>query len=54
MGLQEVPMMDYDYLKNKKILLVDDEEELLRMVCSILEQDGYTNITTAGTVKDAL
>lgn len=47
-------MMDYDYLKNKKILLVDDEEELLRMVCSILEQDGYTNITTAGTVKDAL
>lgn len=47
-------MMDYDYLKNKKILLVDDEEELLHMVCSILEQDGYTNIKTAGTVKDAL
>lgn len=46
--------MEYDYLKNKKILLVDDEEELLRMVRSILEQDGYTRIKTAGTVRDAL
>lgn len=46
--------MLYDYLKHKKILLVDDEAELLRMVTSILMQDGYTEIKTAGTVSDAL
>lgn len=46
--------MSYDYLKHKKILLVDDEAELLRMVTSILTQDGYTEIKTAGTVSDAL
>lgn len=28
--------MDYDYLKNKKILLVDDEQELLQMISSFL------------------
>lgn len=46
--------MEYDYLKSKKILLVDDEEGLLDMVRSILEQDGYTSIKTAGTVADAI
>ncbi|XCP84034.1 response regulator transcription factor [Roseburia hominis] len=46
--------MDYDYLKNKKILLVDDEAELLLMVRSILEQDGYRNIRTALSVAEAL
>ena len=32
--------MDYDYLKNKKILLVDDEQELLQMISSFFIQDG--------------
>ena len=32
--------MDYDYLKYKKILIVDDEADLREMVTSILEQDG--------------
>ena len=32
--------MDYNYLKYKKILIVDDEADLLEMVTSILEQDG--------------
>ena len=46
--------MDFEYLKNKRILLVDDEPELLDMVTSILEEDGYQNIATAGTVGEAL
>lgn len=41
-------------VKNKKILLVDDEEQLLDMVVSILKQDGYTRIRTAVSVKEAL
>lgn len=35
--------MDYDYLKYKKILIVDDEADLREMVTSILEQDGLLN-----------
>ena len=46
--------MDYDYLKYKKILIVDDEGGLLEMVTSILEQDGFKEIKTAGTVSEAL
>lgn len=45
--------MSYEYLKKKRILLVDDEQELLDMVTSILRDDGFQNIKTAGTVKDA-
>lgn len=47
-------MMEYDYLKYKKILIVDDEADLLEMVTSILEQDGFKAIKTAGTVSEAL
>ena len=43
-----------DYIKKKQILLVDDEPELLDMVASILREDGYENIRTAGTVEGAL
>ena len=43
--------MDYDYLKQKRILLVDDEQELLDMVVSILNEDGFQNIKTAKTVS---
>lgn len=46
--------MGYDYLKQKRILLVDDEQELLYMVEGILRKEGYTQIQTAGTVSDAL
>ena len=46
--------MECDYLKQKKILLVDDEEQLRDMVASILAQEGYVRIRTAGTVKEAL
>lgn len=43
-----------EYLKNKRILLVDDERELLDMVVSILKSEGFQNIRTAGSVKEAL
>lgn len=46
--------MDYEYLKNRRILLVDDEQELLDMIISILKSEGFHNIRTAGNVKDAL
>ena len=46
--------MDLAYLKDKRILVVDDEEELLEMVVSILKEDGFWNIRTASSIKDAL
>lgn len=46
--------MKSSYLKSKCILLVDDEQKLLDMVVSILKNDGYTNIQTAGSVKEAI
>ena len=33
--------MNEDYLLNKRILLVDDEQELLDMVLSILTEYGF-------------
>lgn len=46
--------MGFDYLKQKRILLVDDEQELLDMVVSILNDDGFKNIKTAKTVSEAI
>lgn len=46
--------MDFEYLKCKRILLVDDEQELLDMVMSILKTENFINIVTAKTVKEAL
>lgn len=46
--------MDFEYLKKKRILLVDDEQELLDMVVSILKKEGFYNIATAKTIRDAL
>lgn len=46
--------MDFDYLKQKRILLVDDEQELLDMVVSILRDGGFLNIKTAKTVGEAI
>lgn len=46
--------MDYSYLKEKKILVVDDELELLTMVQAILREEGYRNLKTASTVEQAL
>ncbi len=46
--------MSLDYLKNKRILLVDDEPALLCMLLSILKNDGYIHIATAASVREAL
>ncbi len=46
--------MDCEYLKSKRILLVDDEQELLDMVVSILKEEGFCDIWTAKSEKDAL
>lgn len=43
-----------DELKNKKILLVDDETELLKMTEAALRNEGFFNIYTAQNCKDAL
>ena len=47
-------LMDFAYLKSKRILLVDDEQALLDLVVSILQNDGYQNITTAKSVSEAV
>lgn len=46
--------MNTDYLKQKQILLVDDEPELLHLVQSILAEDGFSDIRTAKTMQEAV
>ena len=46
--------MAADYLKEKKILLVDDEKEIIKMITEFLQQDGYSQIRAAGTVAEGL
>lgn len=46
--------MEYKYLRKKRILLVDDEAPLRDMVSSMLAQEGYTQVRTAGNVAEAL
>ena len=46
--------MEHSFLYNKKILLVDDEPDLLKLVSDILTDDGFINIVPAATVKDGI
>jgi DNA-binding response OmpR family regulator len=46
--------MSDTYLKEKKILIVDDEESLREMLISILSNQDYTKIVAADTVRTAL
>lgn len=41
-------------LKNKKILIVDDEKDLLNMIHDILWADGFFNVYTAENCEEAL
>lgn len=43
-------MKENDY----KILVVDDNEELVNMIAAILKEKGYKNVLTAQSVKEAL
>lgn len=43
-----------DELKNKKILLVDDERDLLKTTEAVLRSEGFFNVYTAGNCKEAL
>lgn len=46
--------MDNSFLHTKKILLVDDEPELLKMVSAILTEEGFSNIVTAASVTEGI
>ena len=46
--------MTADYLKQKKILLVDHEKEIIQMITEFLQEDGYMQIRAAGTVLEGL
>ena len=46
--------MEQSFLHTKKILLVDDEPELCKLVIDILSDDGFSNIIDAGTVQTGL
>lgn len=46
--------MDNSFLRTKKILLVDDEPELLKMVNTILTDEGFKNIVTANSMTKAI
>ena len=46
--------MDNSFLHNKKLLLIDDEQEVLKMVTNILKASGFTTIYTAMSVKEAI
>lgn len=46
--------MDNSFLHSKKLLLVDDEPELLKMVSAILKDAGFENIVVAASVKEGV
>jgi len=47
-------MMDNTFLHNKKLLLIDDEPELLKMITVILSDEGFQNLVTALNMKEGI
>jgi len=39
-------------LNNKKVLIIDDEEDILRLIKTVLIKEGIENVFTAATVKE--
>lgn len=46
--------MDNSLINEKKIMLVDDEPELLKLVTTILKDNGFQNILTASSVQEGI
>jgi len=46
--------MDNSFLHSKKLLLVDDEPELLKMVTAILADEGFQRLVTAANMKEGI
>ncbi len=46
--------MNDNYLLDKRILLVDDEQAILDMILSILTEYGFRNVKTAKNVREAM
>lgn len=46
--------MEYSFLHTKKLLLVDDEPDLLKMVSDILTDAGFKNIIFSACEKEAI
>ena len=46
--------MEMSGLKNRRILIVDDEQTLLDLVISVFQNDGYQNIAAAKSVGEAV
>ena len=46
--------MDNSFLHRKKLLLVDDEPDLLKMVSDILKDAGFETVLTAASVRKAV
>ena len=46
--------MDNSFLHSKKLLLVDDEPELLKMVSAILADEGFQRLVTAANMKEGI
>ncbi len=46
--------MDNSFLHTKKIMLVDDEPDLLKLVSNILTDDGFENIVNATSFKEGI
>lgn len=43
-----------DVLKSRRVLVVEDEPALCEAIVSILSEDGYVNVVTAGSVAEAV
>ena len=46
--------MDNSFLHNKRLLLVDDEPELLKMVTAILADEGFQHLVTAANMREGI
>lgn len=47
-------MLNHSFLHDKKLLLVDDEPDLLKLVTAILTDDGFENIVAAASAWEGV